>query len=61
VSSDGVPDDQGSREQLIEGLDGPAQEALESLDQEFLAYPDNLTDLLYEYVRLRPNTFGPVG
>ena len=47
-------------EQLIEALDAPALEALEALDQEFFGYPDNLTDLLFEYVRLHPSTFGPV-
>lgn len=60
VTVDGLPDDQSAREQLIEVLDTRAQEALEALDQEFMAYPDNLTDLLFEYVRLRPHAFGPV-
>jgi hypothetical protein len=61
VSQQALPDDQASREQLIESLDGPAQDALESLDQEFFSYLDNLTDLLFEYVRSHPQTFGPVG
>lgn len=60
VVADGVPDDQSAREQLVEALDAPAQEALEALDQEFFAYPDNLTDLMFECVRERPGTFGPV-
>jgi hypothetical protein len=60
VAADGLPDSHSAREELIEALDAPAQAALEALDQEFLAYPDNLTDLLFEYVRLRPATFGPV-
>lgn len=50
----------GAREQLIKALDASAQEALEAVDQEFFPYPDNRTDLLLEYVRLRPGTFGPV-
>jgi hypothetical protein len=37
VAADGLPDDQSSREQLIEAVDASAQEALETLDQEFLA------------------------
>jgi hypothetical protein len=60
VAADGLPDDQSAREQLVEALDASALEKLEALDQEFLAYPDNLTDLLFEYVRLHPATFGPV-
>lgn len=59
VAPDGLPDDQSAREQLIEALDAPAREVLEILEQEFFAYPDNLTDLLFEYVRQRPGTFGP--
>ena len=60
VATEALPVDQRLREQLIEALDETAQEALEALDQEFLAYPDNLTDLLFDFVRLRPHTFGQV-
>ena len=60
VTADRLPDDQSAREQLIESLDESAQAALNALDREFFRYPDNLTDLLFEYVRLRPGTFGPV-
>jgi hypothetical protein len=35
------------------------QEALEELGQEFCAYPDNLTDLLFVFVEARPKSFGP--
>jgi hypothetical protein len=59
VAADGLPDDQNARVELVEALDGSAQEKLAALDQEFLAYPDNLTDLLFEYVQRRPTTFGP--
>jgi hypothetical protein len=31
---------------------------LEPLDQEFFAYPHNLTDLLFEYVDAHPEEFG---
>jgi len=58
VSTETLPEDQESREQLIEGLDSEAQNVLESLDQEFIAYPDNLTELLFEYIRSHPETFG---
>jgi len=60
VGADGLPDDQASREQLIGALDEPSLGALEALDREFFAYPDNLTDLLFEFVRSHPKTFGPV-
>jgi hypothetical protein len=30
-----------------------------TLDLEFLAYPDNLTDLLYAFVQANPAEFGP--
>ena len=33
-------------------------EKLETLDGEFLAYPHNLTDLLFEYVSKHPEEFG---
>jgi DNA replication initiation complex subunit (GINS family) len=55
-----LPDDQSSREQIVNGLDEHAQEVLESLDQEFFAYPDNLTELLFEYVRSNPQVFGGI-
>ena len=55
-----LPDDQLSREKIIDGLDEKVQETLESLDQEFFAYPDNLTELLFEYVHSNPQVFGDV-
>jgi hypothetical protein len=33
---------------------------LDAIDREFLAYPDNLTDLLFAYVCRHPEEFGPV-
>jgi hypothetical protein len=35
-------------------------EELEPLDQEFFAYPHNLTDLLFAYVIEHPEEFGPL-
>jgi hypothetical protein len=58
VSPHALPPEQSAREELIEGLDQHAIDMLESLDQEFFAYPDNLTDLLFDYVRDRPLVFG---
>ena len=36
------------------------EQALSKLDQEFLAYPHDLTELLYAYVSSRPDEFGPL-
>lgn len=36
------------------------EDALSNLDQEFFAYPHNLTELLYAYVSEHPNEFGPI-
>jgi hypothetical protein len=33
---------------------------LDAIDREFLAYPDDLTDLLFAYVSRHPEEFGPV-
>ena len=35
-------------------------EELEELDQAFMAYPDDLTGLLYDFVAARPQSFGEV-
>ncbi len=32
-----------------------------AIDDEFMAYPDDLTDLLFAYVSANPDTFGVVG
>src|SRR5213592_510709 len=45
------PRDRTQRQYLLDSL-GPEQRALlESLDEEFYRYPDNLTELLYGYVK----------
>jgi len=56
-----LPDEQTARVQIINDLNQQAQEALESLDQEFFSYPDNLTELLFEFVRSKPQSFGAIG
>lgn len=48
----GVPlPDETARHARLEGLTASAREELARLDQEFYLYPDNLTNLLYAYVR----------
>lgn len=45
----------------MSGLGPDALERLGALDSEFFAYPDNLTDLLYDFVLSRPGEFAGVG
>ena len=60
VSPHALPREQSLREDLVDQLGADAEAALEMLDQEFFAYPDNLTDLLFNYVRAQPHVFGRV-
>jgi hypothetical protein len=60
VTSGPLPDGQTTREQIIDNLNQHAHQNLESLDQEFFTYPDNLTELLFEYVRSTPQVFGEI-
>lgn len=53
-----LPSTREGREDALEDLD--ADDALDALDQEFFAYPDELTELLFAFVAARPETFGPV-
>lgn len=39
---------------------GNIDNLLQALDDEFLEYPDNLTDLLYEFVASHAETFGKI-
>ena len=60
VSSGPLPHSLEERAALVEALDSGVLERLENLDSEFFAYPDNLTNLLFEFVRTHPHVFGPV-
>lgn len=60
VSPQPLPREQSLREDLVDQLGPAAHEALEMLHQKFIAYPDNLIDLLFDYVRAHPNVFGRV-
>lgn len=59
VSSEPLPEDQDARQAMLEGLNEEAIDRLEALDAEFYAYPDDLTELLFEFVRAHPQEFGP--
>ncbi len=42
----------------FDGLGDEALQQLAALDQQFLAYPDNLTELLFDHVNRHPEEFG---
>lgn len=60
VSKNALPDNQDERNNLINELNSETKDMLNDIDSEFYAYPDNLTELLFEYVRLNPSVFGPI-
>jgi PIN domain nuclease of toxin-antitoxin system len=60
VSHEPLPKDPATRSDLIASLGESQREELESLDSEFFSYPDDLTGLLFEFVRAHPNVFGAV-
>ena len=55
-----LPAAQTDREMLLDALPPDVVEQLETIDAEFFSYPDNLTELLFEYVSKRPFVFGRV-
>ena len=46
-----LPGDAKQRVQVLDELDDPGLATLDRLDRDFYAHPDDLLDLLYEYVR----------
>lgn len=54
-----LPAGQAAREELILSMSDEALEELSTLDSKFFEYPDNLTELLFEFVRANPEAFGP--
>lgn len=57
----GLPSDVDAISTAARNFPPNIEEALENLDDEFMAYPHNLTDLLFAYVSNHPEEFGPVG
>jgi hypothetical protein len=55
-----LPPTQEDRYGVLEAQGEAAQNQLAVLDAEFYAYPDNLTELLFEHVRRHPAVFGLV-
>lgn len=54
----GVPSKAQSISDAASHFTDATLEKLEALDAEFMAYPDNLTDLLFAYVAQHPDEFG---
>jgi Domain of unknown function (DUF4375) len=52
------PPETGARRRRLASASPEALETWARLDEAFFSYPDNLTELLYEFVRSRPETFG---
>jgi hypothetical protein len=48
------------RSTALDALEDDGLGLLNTLDSEFFAYPDNLTELLFEFVYDHPESFGPV-
>src|SRR5262249_47890489 len=55
-----LPPTRDEREDALDSLGEADLTRLETLDEEFYKYPDDLTDLLYKFVAARPDTFGEV-
>lgn len=54
------PSDPKKVDALLSEVSDEVRQKLEDLDSQFVEYPDNLTDLLFEFVRRHPATFGIV-
>lgn len=57
---DGLPSLPDEISAAAENFAPEIEDALSGLDQEFFAYPNDLTELLYAYVSAHPGEFGPV-
>lgn len=55
------PRDRDERQALLETFDAEKIEAWDKLDQEFYKRPDNLTELLHEYVRRNASKIAGAG
>jgi hypothetical protein len=55
-----LPETQLGRYAALDALSEKQSEMLDLADSKFFEYPDNLTALLFDYVALHPEAFGPV-
>lgn len=60
VSDSPLPTSQSEREEIMGNVSDTIRDQLDDLDEQFFTYPDNLTDLLFEFVAAHPESFGPV-
>lgn len=58
VSSIPLPSDCNARMNLLRNLDEAKRARLNDLDTKFFAYPDDLTNLLFQYISSQPRVFG---
>lgn len=55
-----LPADVDARWEIMDSLPESAADQLGVLDDQFFAYPDNLTELLFAFVAAHPEVFGPI-
>jgi hypothetical protein len=55
-----LPPTQDGRSNALDAMSEETQDRLAALDSEFFAYPDDLTEMLFEFVHQHPESFGPV-
>lgn len=55
-----LPLTQAGRYEALNAVGADGQDRLTTMDSEFFAYPDDLTELLFEFVRQHPASFGSV-
>jgi hypothetical protein len=55
-----LPEDLDARWDAMDSLPDLTSEQISALDDRFFAYPDNLTELLFDFVAAHPNVFGPI-
>jgi len=53
--------DQSTRQELVEAITAEAEGRWESLDSEFCRYPDDLTELLFRYVKRHASSIEGIG
>src|SRR5271170_7166472 len=58
ISSKPLPDSHDARQRILNSVGEAACAKLEELDKQFFAYPDNLTNLLFDYVCAHSEVFG---
>jgi uncharacterized protein DUF4375 len=56
-----LPVNEGEWQTVVAGMSDGTRQNLNGLDREFYKYPDDLTELLFEFVSKYPKVFGPVG